>query len=178
MIYEPIRLRFAQLAADALLDRLSQKNPHTSRLTSPDLTRSSPRSTLRAEPPEDEFAFAKNPLTEGARARLGHVIPFNILDVAAAVADEVVMLHALGIEARGPTLDGHFTHQARLHQVPQIVISSGPGRARVHAIYGFGDFRSRGMPVVLQQECHHGVALRSAAQSAAIEGPFNCLGVH
>src|ERR1700683_1280846 len=178
MIYEPIRLRFAQLAADALLDRLSQKNPHTSRLTSPDLTRSAPRSALRAESPEDEFAFAKNPLTEGARARSGHVIPFNILNIAAAVADEVVMLHAFCIEARGAALDGHFTHQARLPQVPQIVVSRGPGRAGIHAIDGFGDFRSRGMPVVFQQERHHGVALRSATQSAAIEGPFNCLGVH
>jgi hypothetical protein len=173
MIYEPVRLRFAQLAADALLDRLSKKNPHT-----PELTGSAPRNALRAEPPEDEFAVAKNPLTEGARARPGHVIPFNILNIAAAVADEVVMLDALRIEARGAALDGHFTHQARLHQVPQIVISRGPGRARIHAIYGFGDFRSRWVPIVFQQECHHSVALRSASQSAAIEGSFNCLGVH
>src|SRR6202047_676900 len=136
--------------------------------THPDLTGSAPRSALRAEPAEDEFAFAKNSLTEGARARPGHVIPFNILNIAAAVADEVVMLDALRIEARGAALDGHFTHQARLHQVPQIVISRGPGRARIHAIHGFGDFRSRWVPIAFQQECHHSVALRSASQSAAI----------
>src|SRR5260370_26892314 len=34
------------------------------------------------------------------------------------------------------------------------------------------------MPVVFHQECHHSVALRSAAQPAAVEGPFNRLGVH
>jgi hypothetical protein len=38
----------------------------------------------------------------------------------------VVMPHALRIESRGAALDGHFTHQTRLHQVPQIVISRGP----------------------------------------------------
>src|SRR5258708_34107084 len=97
---------------------------------------SAPRSALRAEPPEDEFAFAKNPLTEGARARPGHVIPFNILNIAAAGADEVVMLRAFRIESRGAALDGHFTHQARLDQVPQMVLGVGPARARIHAIYG------------------------------------------
>jgi ABC-type hemin transport system ATPase subunit len=69
-----------------------------------------PRSALRAEPPENEFAFANNPLTEGARGRPGHVVPLNVLNIAAAVADEVVMLHAFRIESRGPALDGHFTH--------------------------------------------------------------------
>src|SRR6202158_2633552 len=105
--------------------------------TSPELTGSAPRSALRAESPENEFAFAKNPLTEGARARRGHVIPFNIFNIAAAVADEVVMLRAFRIESRGAALDGHFTHQTRLHQVPQILISRGPGRARIHAIHSF-----------------------------------------
>src|SRR6266404_5220931 len=94
--------------------------------TSPELTGSAPRSALRAEPAEDEFAFAKNPLTEGARSRPGHVVPLHVLYIAAAVADEVVMLRAFRIEARGAALDGHFTHQTRLDQVPQIVISRGP----------------------------------------------------
>ena len=90
------------------------------------LTGSAPRSALRAESPENEFAFAKNPLTEGSRGRPGHVVPLNVLNIAAAVADEVVMLHAFRIESRGAALDGHFAHQTRLHQVPQIVISRGP----------------------------------------------------
>src|SRR6266699_2603980 len=90
------------------------------------LTGSVPRRALGAEPPENEFAFAKNPLTEGARGRLGHVVPLHVLNIAAAVADEVVMPHAFRIESRGAALDGHFTHQTRLHQVPQIIISRGP----------------------------------------------------
>src|SRR5260370_23688948 len=96
------------------------------------LTGSAPRSALRAEPPENEFAFAKNPLTEGARGRPGHAVPLNVLNIAAAVADEVVMSHTFRIESRGAALDGHFTHQTRLHQGPQIVISRGPSRARSH----------------------------------------------
>src|SRR6202163_2236938 len=86
------------------------------------LTGSVPRSALRAEPSENEFAFAKNPLTEGARSRPGHVVPFNVLNIAAAVADKMVMPDAFRIKSRGAALDGHFTHQTRLHQVPQIVI--------------------------------------------------------
>jgi hypothetical protein len=82
------------------------------------LTGSAPQSALGAEPPENEFAFAKNTLTEGARSGPGHVVPLDVLNVAAAVADEVVMPHAFRIESRGATLDGHFTQQTRLDQIP------------------------------------------------------------
>ena len=81
---------------------------------------------LHAESPENEFAFAKHPLAERARGRPGHVVPLDVLDLAAAVADEVVMPHAIQIESRGAALDCNFTHQTRLHQVPQIVLSRGP----------------------------------------------------
>ena len=84
-----------------------------------------PRRALGAEPPENEFASAKNPLTEGARGRPGNIVPLHILHIAAAVADKVVMPHAFRIESRGAALDGHFPDQTRLHQVPQIVISRG-----------------------------------------------------
>ncbi len=98
--------------------------------------------------------------------------------MAAAVADEVVMPRALRIESRRAAFDSHFTHQACAHQVAKIVIRRGPGRARIDAIHRFEDFRSRGMAVVLHQECHHSVALRSAPQPAAFQGPLNRLGVH
>jgi hypothetical protein len=81
----------------------------------------------------------------------------------------MMMQQAFGIESRGTAFDRHFTHQARLHQVSQIVVSGGPGRARIHAIHGFEDFDSGGMPVVFRQEGHHGVALGSAAQPAAFQ---------
>ena len=48
------------------------------------LTRSAARSALRAEPPENEFTFANNPLTEGALGRLGQVVPLNVFNHAAA----------------------------------------------------------------------------------------------
>jgi hypothetical protein len=82
-------------------------------------------SALRAKPPKNEFAFANNPFAEGTRGRTGHVVPLNILNLSAAVADEVMMQQAFGIESRGAALDRHFTHQASLHQVTQIVISGG-----------------------------------------------------
>src|SRR6516225_2458032 len=107
------------------------------------LTGNAPRSALRAEPPENELAFAKNPLTQGSRGRLRHVVPIDILHIAAAVADEMVMAHAFGIESGGAALDRHFTNQTRPHQVPQIVISRGPRRARIEAIHSFENFRSR-----------------------------------
>jgi hypothetical protein len=68
------------------------------------------RSALRAEPAKNQFAFAKNAFAEGTRGGPGHVVPLDVLNVAAAVADEVVMPHAFGIEARGAALDGDFTH--------------------------------------------------------------------
>src|SRR5260221_1467010 len=129
MIYEPIAVRTISCRRACLIG--CPKSIHTS----PELTGSAPRSALGAESPENEVAFAKNPLTEGARARPGHVIPFNILNIAAAVADEVVMLRAFRIESRGAALNGHFRHQTRLDQVPQIVISSGPRIALSHAPY-------------------------------------------
>jgi hypothetical protein len=99
-------------------------HPASSRLLN--LMGSVPRSALCAQPPENEFAFAKNPLAERTRGRPGHVVPLDVLNIAAAIADEVVMPYAFRIESRGAALDGHFTHQTSLHQVPQIVIRRGP----------------------------------------------------
>jgi hypothetical protein len=74
----------------------------------------------------------------------------------------VVMPNTLRIESRGTALDSHFAHQTRAHQIPEIVIGRGPRRPWIHAIHGFENFRSRGMPVAFLLECHHGVALRRA----------------
>ncbi len=84
------------------------------------------RSAFGAESAENEFTFANNPLTEGALGGLWHVVPINVLDSSAAVADEVMMEQAFGIESRCAALDRHFTDQARLHKIPQIVIRRGP----------------------------------------------------
>src|SRR5208337_1073785 len=113
---------FAQSPARALLTPAMHRVSTRPRR----LTGSVSRGALRAESSENEFAFAKNPLAERARGRPGHVVPLDVLNIAAAVADEVVMPHAFRLESRGAALDGHFTHQTRLHQVPQIVISRGP----------------------------------------------------
>ncbi len=136
-----------------------------------------PRSAPAAQPAENEFAFAKNALAERTGGRPGNFVPLHVLNVAAAVADEVVMQHALGIEPRGTALHGHFPHQTRPHQIPQIVVSGGARSARIRVIHSLEDFRSRGMPVVLQQERHYGVALRRTAQSTALQGPSDRIAV-
>jgi hypothetical protein len=76
-----------------------------------------------AKSTKNEFAIANDPLTQGALGWLGHVVPLYVLNIPAAIADEVMMQHAFNIESRRPALDRHFTHQACLHQVTQIVIS-------------------------------------------------------
>ncbi len=81
-------------------------------------TRRATWSALRAQPTENEFAFAQNSLAERPGRRPGDLEPFQIFNLAATIADEVMMPHAFRIESRGPALHGHFTHQARLHQVP------------------------------------------------------------
>src|SRR5258708_14575380 len=95
---------------------------------------SAPRSALRAKPPENDFAFAKNPFAEGAGGRPRHAVPIHVFNIAAAVADEVVMPRAFRIESRGAAFDGNFSQQTRLHQAPQIVVSGGPCRARITAV--------------------------------------------
>lgn len=82
-------------------------------------------STGCTEAPANEFTFAQNPLAERWGSGSRYVIPLNVFNVAAPVADEVVMLRAPRIEAGGPAFKGHFTHQTSLHQIPQIVVSRG-----------------------------------------------------
>jgi hypothetical protein len=83
-----------------------------------------PRSAFGAQPPENELALADDPLAEGARGRLGHVVPLNVLNISAAVTDEVMMQQAFRIEPRGAALDRNFAHQSCLYQITQIVVSS------------------------------------------------------
>jgi len=102
MNYNPILgFRLAQLLPAALPVARHSYCIHTS----PTLTGSLSPSALRTESPENEFAFAKNPLTEGAGGRPGHAVPLHVLNIAAAVADEVVMPHAFRIESRGAALE-------------------------------------------------------------------------
>ena len=139
---------------------------------------SPPGRALGTQPPENEFAFAKHTFIERGRGRPGHVIPVHVLDIAAAVADEMVMPNAFRIKSRRAALHGHFTHQTSLYQVAQIVINRSPGRARIDAVNSFEDLRRCGMPGLLHQERHDSVALRSAPQTAARQGAFDRLGVH
>jgi len=85
----------------------------------------------------------------------------HVLNIATVVADEVVMAHASRIEAGSAALDGHFTHQTCLHQVSQIIISRGSGRAWIYAVHSLENLRSRGMPVAVHQERHYRIALGS-----------------
>ena len=140
--------------------------------------RSAPRRALRAKSPENELAFAKNPLAEGTGGRPAHVVPLQILYITAAVTNKVVMPHALGVKSRGTALDGYLPDQTRLDQVPQIVIRGGPGATGIHPIHSFEDFGRGWMPIVFHQERHHGEALRRTPQTAGLQGPFDGFGLH
>ena len=124
------------------------------------LTGSVSWSALRTESAKNQFAFANHTFTDGTRGGPGNVVPIDVLNIPAAVADEVVMPRAFRIEAGGSAFDGHFTHQACLNQVAQIVVRSGPRGARIHPIHGFENFCGRGMALAIHKECHQGVALR------------------
>ena len=139
---------------------------------------STPRSAVRAEPAENNFAVAKNPLTEQAGGRPRYAVPLHIFDIAATVTDEMVMPHAFRVVPCGAALNGHFPHQTGLHQVFKIVVSCGLRRPRVQAIHRFEDFRGCRMTVVLHQKRQHGVALGRAPQPTVLQGLSDYLGVH
>jgi hypothetical protein len=84
-----------------------------------------------------------------------------------------MMPNAFGVEARGTSFDGHFAHQASLHQIPQIVIGRGPRRTWVQAIDRLENLCSSGMSSVLHQERHDAMALRSTPQPAALKALSN-----
>jgi hypothetical protein len=67
-------------------------------------------SALRAETAKNQFTFAKHAFSKRGGSWLGYFVPLNILNIPAAVADEVVMPHAFGVEARSAALDGDFAH--------------------------------------------------------------------
>lgn len=74
------------------------------------LTGSVTRSALRAEPAKNQLTFTKNAFPKRARSRLGHFAPLDVLNIAAVIADEVVMPQAFRIEARGAAFDGDLPH--------------------------------------------------------------------
>jgi hypothetical protein len=111
-----------------------------------------PPSAFCTKSPENELAFANHPLTKRARRRPGDIEPLHILNIAAAITDEVVMPHASGIKSRSAALDRYFPYQTGIHQITQIVVSRGPGRTWIDAIHSFENFRSRGVPVAIHQE--------------------------
>jgi hypothetical protein len=151
-------------------------SPESARLQH--LARSAVRRALRTKPSEYDLALAKNPLAKRSRSRRRHVAPFHVLNLATPVANKVVMPLAFRIESRGAAFGGHFTHQSRPHQVPQIVISRSPGGARIHAIHGVEYFRRRGMLIAFDQECHQSVTLRRAPQPAVSQGPLDRQSIH
>ena len=89
-------------------------------------TAGSTASALRAESSKNQLAFTDNSLTQRPRARLGHVVPVDILNIAAAVTNEMVVAHAFKIKSAGAALDRHLPHQTCLHQIAEIVVCRRP----------------------------------------------------
>src|ERR1051325_5228283 len=105
--------------------------------------------TFGAESAENKLAFTNNSFAERTRCGLGYVIPIHILNTAAVVADEVVMLHIFRIKPSGAAFDGNLAYQTNLHQITKIVISGGTRGTWIHTVYGLKNFCSRGMPGVV-----------------------------
>jgi hypothetical protein len=134
--------------------------------------------TLATQPPENDFAFANDPITERCRGWSGYLAPFYVLHVSATVAYEVMMRHSFCVKPCGTALHGDLAHQTCFNQISQIVISGGPGRTRIDAIHSFKNFRSCGMTFRFHQKRHHGVTLWSTPQAPALKGPLNLRGIH
>ena len=105
-------------------------------------------------------------------------MPVDVFDVAAAIAEEVVMLFVLRVIAGGTAFGGDLAHEARFDEVAEVVVGGCAGGARVNAVDGFEDFGSGGMLVMLEQKRHDAVTLRSKAQAAIFESLSDLLRTH
>ena len=137
-----------------------------------------PGGACGAQPAENELALAQHARAERAYCGLWDVVPFHVFDVAAAIANEVVMSHELRVEACGAAFHGDFANETGFNQVTEVVVGSGAGGARIDAIDGVVNLGGCGMSVVFEKERHDGVALGRAAKAAAVEGTQNHLRFH
>src|SRR5581483_8294350 len=95
-----------------------------------------------------------------------------------AVANEVVMPHAVRLKSCRAAFHGHFAHQTSLNQIAQIVINRSPGGARICAINSFEDLYCGWMADLPHPECHDSVPLGSAPETATRQGAFDRIYVH
>lgn len=136
------------------------------------------RRALRAEATDDKFAVADDAMTQCAGSWLGELEPLDIFDVAAAIADEVVMLLVFGIITGGTAFGGDLANETSFDEVVEIVVGGSAGGARIDAVDGFEDLGCGGVLVVRHKKRHDGVALRGATQTAILEFLANFLHVH
>jgi hypothetical protein len=67
-------------------------------------------SAIRAESAENKLAFTNNSLAQRTGSRPGHVVPVDVLNIAAAITNEMVMARAFQVKSPGAALDGHLPH--------------------------------------------------------------------
>ncbi len=101
----------------------------------------------RAEPAKDQLVLANHPIAQKLGRRLGDVEPLHVFHFPAAVADKVgdAGIPFTSKRAERPS-DGDLPHQPGFHQVAQVAVDGGPGRARVKPVHPVKDLRSRGWP--------------------------------
>ena len=134
--------------------------------------------TLGAQAAENEFALAEFSFAEEARGGIGHVVPLDVFDFAAAIADEMVMAHAFCVVTRSAAFDGDFAHEASFYEVAKIVVGGGARGAWIDAIDGFEGFGSGWVAVVVEQEGHHCVTLGRATEAFFFEAALDLIGGH
>jgi hypothetical protein len=135
-------------------------------------------SALGAESTKDKFTLAKDSFAEELRFWIRHVVPLDVFDFAATIADEMMMTHAFCVVTRGAAFHGNFADQAGFHQVAKIVVGGGARGARINAVYGFESFRSGRVAVVIHQEGHHRETLGSTTQAFVLEAALDLVHVH
>ncbi len=133
---------------------------------------------MGAEAADDELALADDALAEGFWCGRFDGVPLEVFDVAAAVADEVVVLLVLGVVAGGAAFGGDLADEAGVDEVAEVVVGGGAGRAGVDAVDGFKDLGGGGVLVVREQERHDAVALGRAAEAAVFKALTDLVCVH
>jgi hypothetical protein len=103
-----------------------------------------------AEAADDELDLVDDAFAERASGGFGNAVEVEVFDDATGVADEVMVLDALGVKAGGTAFDGDLADEAGLNEVAEIVVGGGAGGSGIETVDAFEDFGGGGVAVVLQ----------------------------
>jgi hypothetical protein len=119
---------------------------------------------------KNDLVVADSAAADGRTPRGNRDIePFDILDRAAAVANEMMMRMKIGVVTRSFSFSGNLADQARASQIAQAVINRCAGNTRIAPVQRLENFIGGGVDGLAHQEFENVVALRRAPQVGALE---------